>query len=153
MKDSPTAKNFLAPKLIVWRLRNADFQELMEPSVYQEYVHACLVVSDSLQPHQGPLSMGFPRQEPTGVGCHFLLQGIFPTQGSNPCLLNLPHWQAGSLSLVPPGSNIMNMTDKKTTPRLAMETTWEMWWLRKTVWSCSNRVAVIHSTLDIHPTL
>ena len=23
----------------------------------------------------------------TGMGCHFLLQGIFPTQGSNPCLL------------------------------------------------------------------
>ena len=27
----------------------------------------------------------------TGVGCHFLLQGIFPTQGLNPHLL---HWQA-----------------------------------------------------------
>ena len=26
------------------------------------------------------------------VGCHFLLQGIFPTQGSNSCLL---HWQVG----------------------------------------------------------
>ena len=25
----------------------------------------------------------------TGVGCHFLLQGIFPTQGSNLCLLCL----------------------------------------------------------------
>ena len=25
----------------------------------------------------------------TGVVCHFLLQGIFPTQGSNPCLLYL----------------------------------------------------------------
>ena len=25
------------------------------------------------------------------MSCHFLLQGIFPTQGSNPCLL---HWQA-----------------------------------------------------------
>ena len=25
----------------------------------------------------------------TGVGCHFLLQGIFPTQGSNPYLLRL----------------------------------------------------------------
>ena len=24
----------------------------------------------------------------TGVGCHFLLQGIFPTQGSNPGLQN-----------------------------------------------------------------
>ena len=24
----------------------------------------------------------------TGVGCHFLLQGIFPTQGLNPSLLD-----------------------------------------------------------------
>ena len=32
----------------------------------------------------------------TGVGCHFLLQGIFPTQGSNPHLL---HRQADSLLL------------------------------------------------------
>ena len=29
------------------------------------------------------------------VGCHFLLQGIFPTQGSNLCLLRLLHWQTG----------------------------------------------------------
>ena len=36
-------------------------------------------------------------------GCHFLLQGIFLTQGSNPSLLCLLHWQAGSLPLVPPG--------------------------------------------------
>ena len=36
----------------------------------------------------------------TGVGCHFLLQGIFPTQGWNSCLL---HWQVDSLPLVPPG--------------------------------------------------
>ena len=28
------------------------------------------------------------------VGCHFLLQGIFPTQRSNPRLLCLLHWQA-----------------------------------------------------------
>ena len=39
----------------------------------------------------------------TGVGCHFLFQGIFPTQESNPRLLCLLHWQAGSLLLVPPG--------------------------------------------------
>ena len=31
--------------------------------------------------HQGPLSMGFSGKN-TGVGCHSLLQGIFPTQGS-----------------------------------------------------------------------
>ena len=32
----------------------------------------------------------------TGVGSCYLLQGIFPTQGSNPCLL---HWQEDSLPL------------------------------------------------------
>ena len=44
---------------------------------------------------QAPLSVGFPRQE-YGVGCHFLLQGIFPTQGLN---LDLLLWQADSLPL------------------------------------------------------
>ena len=40
----------------------------------------------------------FPRQtiqyhkKNTGVGCHFLLQGIFLTQGSNLGLLSLLHW-------------------------------------------------------------
>ena len=37
----------------------------------------------------------------TGVGCHALLQGIFPIQGLNPCLLCLLLQQAGSLPLVP----------------------------------------------------
>ena len=40
--------------------------------------------------------------ENTGVGCHALLQGVFLTQGSNPRLLCLLHWQVGSLPLVPP---------------------------------------------------
>ena len=43
---------------------------------------------------QTPLSMRFPGN--TGVGCYFLLQGIFPTQGSNSRLL---HWQVDSLPL------------------------------------------------------
>ena len=33
---------------------------------------------------------GFPGKN-TGVSCHFLLQGIFPTQGSNTCLPSLLH--------------------------------------------------------------
>ena len=36
----------------------------------------------------------------TGVSCHFPLQRIFPTQGSNTRLL---HWQADSLPSEPPG--------------------------------------------------
>ena len=36
----------------------------------------------------------------TGVDCHALFQGIFLTQGLNPHLLYLLHWQAHSLPLV-----------------------------------------------------
>ena len=36
------------------------------------------------------------------MGCHVLLQGIFLTQGSNPRLLCLLHWQVGSLPLTLP---------------------------------------------------
>ena len=39
----------------------------------------------------------------TGVGCHDLLQGIFPSQGSNPPLLCALYWQSGSLPLALPG--------------------------------------------------
>ena len=38
----------------------------------------------------GPLSLGFSRQE-YWSGLHVFLQGIFLTQGSNPCLLWLLH--------------------------------------------------------------
>ena len=37
----------------------------------------------------------------TEVGCHFLLQGIFLSQGSNPCLLCLLHWQGDCLPTKP----------------------------------------------------
>ena len=50
------------------------------------------VVSDSLQPcGLWPTRLFCPWDFPgknTGVGCHFLLQGIFLTQGSNPGLLH-----------------------------------------------------------------
>ena len=36
----------------------------------------------------------WPKQKNTGVGCHALLQGIFPTQGLNQHLSCLLHWQA-----------------------------------------------------------
>ena len=38
----------------------------------------------------------------TGVGCHFLLQGIFPIQRLNLCLLHLLHCQVDYLPPVPP---------------------------------------------------
>ena len=48
------------------------------------------IVSDSLRPYGlQPTRCLHPWDFPgksTGVGCHFLLQGVFPTQGSNPGL-------------------------------------------------------------------
>ena len=41
----------------------------------------------------------------TGMGWHTLLQGVFPTQGLNLCLL---HWNVGSLPLVPLGKLCVN---------------------------------------------
>ena len=40
----------------------------------------------------------------TEVACHFLLNGIFLTQGLNPHLLHLLHWQVGSFPLHHMGS-------------------------------------------------
>ena len=70
--------------------------------VLSRFIHVQLHATPWTIAHQAPLSMGFSRQE-YRVGCHFLLQGIFPTQGSDPQLLCLLHWQEGSLPLAPPG--------------------------------------------------
>ena len=49
--------------------------------------HVRLFVTPWTITSKPPLSMGFSSKS-TGVGCHFLLQGIFLTQGSNPGLLH-----------------------------------------------------------------
>ena len=54
---------------------------------------------------------GFPGRN-TAVGCHPLLQGIFPTQGLSLCLLHLLHRQADPLPLAPPGKPTMQVFDK-----------------------------------------
>ena len=46
----------------------------------------------------------------TGVGCHALLQVIFPTQGLNWCLLYFLKWQVGSLPLAQPGKPLITST-------------------------------------------
>ena len=74
---------------------------------------SCSVVSDSLRPHGLYSPWNSPGQN-TGVGSHFLLQGIFPTQGSNPGVL---HCRADSLPAEPPGkpcNNTCNNSSIKT---------------------------------------
>ena len=65
---------------------------------------SCSVVSDSLPLHRlGPASLPHPWEFPgknTGVGCHSLLQGIFPNPGIKPWS---PALQADSLLSEPLG--------------------------------------------------
>ena len=85
-------------------LRNKSF---LKGTILQEFIHSlvliltltyqtkfqilvcesCSVVSNFLWPH-GPYSPWNSPDQNTGVGSLSLLQGIFPTQGSNP---GLPH--------------------------------------------------------------
>ena len=70
------------------------------------------VVSDSVRPHRRqPTRLPRPWDSPgknTGVDCHFLLQGIFATQGLNSSLLL---WQEESLPCEPPGKPVFFITD------------------------------------------
>ena len=67
----------------------------------------CSVASDSLWPcGLQPIRLLCPWNSPgknTAMGCHFLLQGVFPTQDSN---LHLLHWQVNSLPLMPCGISL-----------------------------------------------
>ena len=66
--------------------------------------HAWLFATPWTIAHQAPCPWDFPGKN-TGVGCHFLLQGIFLTQGSNLHLLHLVPWQADPLPLCQLGSS------------------------------------------------
>ena len=68
-----------------------------------ECVHACQVAPVISNPQT-------VARQALGMGCHFLLQGIFLTQGSNLGLSCLLHWQVGSLPLAPPGKPIFMYT-------------------------------------------
>ena len=74
MLESPTLEDFI----------------LRSVCVLPHFSHVQLFATPWTVAHQAPLSMDSPGEN-TGVGGHFLLQGIFLTQGSNPGLLHLLH--------------------------------------------------------------
>ena len=71
---------------------------MFEKKFFRHSVVSDFLMTHGLLPARIFCPWAFPGKN-TGVGCHFLLQGIFLTQGPNPSLL---HWQADSLLLVPP---------------------------------------------------
>ena len=63
----------------------------------------------------GPSAHGILPGQNTGVGCHALLQGIFPTQGWDPRLLS---WQVDSLPLSHQGNPSVRSLALKVSSRL-----------------------------------
>ena len=98
---------FSSPKLHLFKLFNSIFNmiELTEVCVCvcvcvcacaRTFSHVQLFAAPLTVAHQTLLSMDFPGKN-TGVGCCFLLQGIFPTQGSNLSLFMSPALAGGFL--------------------------------------------------------
>ena len=93
-----------------WQVRDwvLNFKTLLTLQGKMNHVHAkSLQLCSTLCPmDHSPARLLCPWDFPgknTGVGYRAFLQGIFLTQGLNPCLLHLLHWQVCFLSLVPPG--------------------------------------------------
>ena len=74
--------------------------------------HVRLSATSWTAAHQAP-PWDFPGQS-TGAGCHFLLQGIFPSQGSNP---GLPHYRQTLYCLSHQGSHYIHITEYYLTMR------------------------------------
>ena len=68
---------------------------------------------NQMHPRPRRMSLDLPGKN-MGVGCNFLLQGIFPTQGSNPHLLCLPPWRAGRFFTTLPLSHLRSYEFRKT---------------------------------------
>ena len=70
-----------------WKLGTCDLHLKVKEKKVKSLSRVRLFATHGLQPTRLLCPWDFPGSSP-GVDCHFLLQGIFPTQGSNP---GLPH--------------------------------------------------------------
>ena len=95
----------------------------------------------------------------TGLGCRFLLQRIFPTQGWNPCLL---HWQTDSLPLSHLGTPKCLYQEKNHDFCVRNDFVWEislqifskcLWFFKKIKIQLKSNTASSASLLNLFPLL
>ena len=92
--------------LALWAIQStvifkASISRCMHACLLSHFSHVWLFVTLWTVARQAPRPWDSPGEN-TAMGCDAFLQGIFPTQGWNSCLLCLLHWQMGSLPLAPP---------------------------------------------------
>ena len=88
--------------LLIKKQDSTSLERQQHMCMLRHFMCVWLFVTPLTVAHQAPLSMGFSRQE-YWSGLLYPPPGIFLTQGSNSCLLRLPHCQA--LPLAPPGKS------------------------------------------------
>ena len=104
-------KSFIHSRNLYWVLTG--FQSVLRRSpcratVLSRFGCVRLFVTLWTVGHQAPLSMGFSRQDYwSGLSCPSPGDLADLEMGSNHHLLCLRHWQAGSLSLAPPGTTAL----------------------------------------------
>ena len=88
-------------------------------AIYSVVCAKSSIMSNSLIPYglqpARPLCPWDSPGKNTGVGCHALLQGIFPTQGWNLHVLHLTPWETGS-----PGQVQLRRKKRDSSPLLCM---------------------------------
>ena len=77
----------------------------------------------------------------TRVGCHALLQGVFPTQGLDLHLLHLLHWEVGSLPLC----HLEHYYDRGWDGWMASLTRWTWVWVSSGCWWWTGKPGVLQS--------
>ena len=84
----------------IYKWNRREFKtKLFHIDVHVKSLQSCPILCDPVDCSlSGSSVQGILQGKNTGVGCHTLLQESFPNQGSNPHLLYLLHWQAGSLT-------------------------------------------------------
>ena len=118
-------------------------------------IFPCAVLTESCPTLCDPQTAAAPRLlcprnfsgKNTGVGCHFLLQGIFLTQGLNLRPLHLLDWQADSLSVRPLGFvyiQWVRWAEWILSGALAIEI-----WLRKVLWPHMFSPAGTHKYISL----
>ena len=107
----PASRSFLMSRLFASRCQRKPHEHNEKARAIRSYfINAiscccCLVTAMSislpprgLEPDRLLCPWDFPGKNTNG-SCHFFLWGIFLTQGLNPCLLCLLHWQADAVPL------------------------------------------------------
>ena len=88
----------------MFRLSHLILSKTLHACMHAKSLQSCPALCDPMDcSPPGSSVHGILQAKNTGVDCHALLQGIFPTEGSNLRLFHILHWQVGSLPLVPPG--------------------------------------------------